>query len=128
MAIFSTGVIDNRRRAIRSLDIHAANIGSDPADMLLEVFHAGGAADGPSEQVLYVQRLVTVTPDRLHTFADIYADLDKVTVRITTSGLGQNAIAFSIAARDAQRREMTGLVAPNFNRFDQPQGPIFPQN
>jgi hypothetical protein len=118
MAIYSTGVVDNRRRVIRSLDIHAANIGPAAADVLLEVFHGNGVADGPSQQVLYVQRLVSVTPDQFHTFGDIFSDLDTVTARITTSNVGQNSVAVSIVARDAQRIEIPGIVSPNPSRFD----------
>jgi hypothetical protein len=120
MARFSTGAIENRVRDMKSLTVRAANIGTDSANVLLEVFHAPGAADGPSMQVLFVQRLVSVIPDQVQTFDNIFADLDAVTVRVTTSGDGMDSIAVSVAARDAQRRVIPGYVASNPSRLDPP--------
>jgi hypothetical protein len=102
--------------------VRAANVGTDSADVLLEVFHALNPADGPSIQQLYVQRLVAVTPNQLHTFDNIFADLDAVTVRVTTSNLGQDTIAVTVTARDAQQRRIAGLQ-PSIERIpnSQPQ-------
>ncbi|TFE25226.1 hypothetical protein [Cohnella luojiensis] len=120
MARLSTGAIENRGRDMKSLTVRAANIGSDSAEVLLEVFHARGAADGPSMQELYVQRLVAVIPNQLQTFDNIFADLDAVTVRVTTSGVGEDSIAVSVAARDAGRRVIPGFVSSNPSRLDTP--------
>ncbi|WP_219837077.1 hypothetical protein [Paenibacillus sp. R14(2021)] len=125
MAIYSTGAIENRGRDMKSLTVRAANIGTAAGNVLLEVFHALNAADGVSQQVLYVQRLVSVAPDQLHTFDNIFPDLDSVTVRVTTSDLGQALIAVSVASRDAQRRVIPGFVSTNPGRFDVPER--FPQ-
>ncbi|MCZ8513587.1 hypothetical protein O9H85_14315 [Paenibacillus filicis] len=108
MAIFTTGAIENRGREIKSLVVRGANVGTQAADVLLEVFHALNAADGPSVQQLYVQRLVAVGPDQLQTFDNIFSDLDAVTVRVTTSNLGADTVSVSVTARDSQRR-LTGL-------------------
>ncbi len=110
---------------MKSLTVRAANIGTAAGNVLLEVFHALNAADGVSQQVLYVQRLVSVAPDQLHTFDNIFPDLDSVTVRVTTSDLGQALIAVSVASRDAQRRVIPGFVSTNPGRFDVPER--FPQ-
>jgi hypothetical protein len=109
MAIHSTGAIENRGRDIKSLVVRAANVGTDSADVLLEVFHALNAADGPSMQQLYVPRLVNVQSNQLQTFDNIFADLDAVTVKVTTSNLGQDAISVSVTARDVQKRRIPGL-------------------
>jgi hypothetical protein len=119
MAIHSTGAIENRGRDLKSLVVRAANVGTDSADVLLEVFHALNAADGPSMQQLYIQRLVSVPSNQLQTFDNIFADLDAVTVRVTTSNLGQDTISVSVTARDAQKRRIPGLQPsveriPNF--------------
>ncbi len=121
MARLSTGAIENRLRDMKSLTVRAANIGTDSANVLFEVFHARRAADGPSTQELYVQRLVTVIPDQVQNFDNIFADLDAVTVRVTTSGAGQDSIAVSVAALDAARRAIHGFVSSNPERLDPPQ-------
>jgi hypothetical protein len=112
MAIHSTGAIENRGRDIKSLIVRAANVGADTADVLLEVFHAVNAADGLSMQQLYVQRLVAVPSNQLQTFDNIFADLDAVTVRVSTSNLGQDTISVSVTARDVQRRRIPGFQPP----------------
>ncbi|UUZ80749.1 hypothetical protein LJK88_38990 [Paenibacillus sp. P26] len=89
--------------------VRAANVGTDPADVLLEVHFAAQAGDGLAVQQMYVQRLVAVPPNQVMTFDDIFADLDAVTVNVTTSGVGADFIAVSVAARDAQRRVIPGL-------------------
>jgi hypothetical protein len=109
MAIHSTGAIENRSRDIKSLVVRATNVGTDAADVLLEVSHALNSSDGPSMQQLYVQRLVSVPPNQLHTFDNIFSELDVVTVKVTTSNLGQDTISVSVAARDAQKRRISGL-------------------
>jgi hypothetical protein len=119
MAIHSTGAIENRGRDIKSLVVRAANVGIDSADVLLEVFRALNASDGPSTQQLYVQRLVAVPPNQLQTFDNIFADNDAVTVKVTTSNLGQDTISVSVSARDAQQRRIPGIQPtveriPNF--------------
>jgi hypothetical protein len=112
MAIHSTGAIENRGRDIKSLVVRAANVGTDSAEVLFEVFHALNAEDGPSMQQLYVQRLVAVPPNQLHSFDNIFADLDAVTVKVTTSNLGQDSISVSVTARDAQKKRIPGFQPP----------------
>ncbi|MBN2909809.1 hypothetical protein JQC72_09760 [Polycladomyces sp. WAk] len=74
MAIITTGANENRSRDMKSLSVRAANIGADSADVLLEVFRAvPSAGDGPASQELYVQRLVSVEPNQLQTFDNIFA-------------------------------------------------------
>jgi hypothetical protein len=121
MAVITTGALENRSREIKSLAVRAANVGTQMTDVLLEVFHAPNASDGPSVQQLYVQRLISVAPDQLHTFDNIFGDLDAVTVRLTTSGLGQDTVAVTVSTRDAQRRNIPGLQAVQAARISSPQ-------
>jgi hypothetical protein len=100
--------------------VRAANVGTDSADVLLEVFHALNAGDGPSMQQLYVQRLVAIPPNQLQTFDNIFTDLDAVSVRVTTSNLGQDTISVTVTARDAQQRRIAGLQ-PSMERLPNTQ-------
>jgi len=55
MAIITTGSMENRSRDVRSLAVRAANVGTESANVLLEVFRAvPSAEDGlPRKNSMY---------------------------------------------------------------------------
>jgi hypothetical protein len=126
MALFVTAPIENRNRQIKRLAVRASNEGTDPMNVLLEVYHAPQSDDGPSAKVLYVQRQVSLNPGTIQTFNNIFADLPVVNARVTTSGPGADAASVTFTAKDATGTVLPGVINPLPTRPQLLSNPQFP--
>jgi hypothetical protein len=129
MALFVTAPIENRNRQIKRLAVRASNEGTDPMNVLLEVYHAPQPDDGPSAKVLYVQRQVSLNPGTIQTFNNIFADLPVLNARVTTSGPGANAASVTFTAKDAAGAVLPSVInsiPPRQQFLSSPQFPSAP--